>query len=81
MNCWRRMPRSSIGCAGIASRSPNIILLLVTNPLDAMVHVARQVSGLSKSRVLGMAGADTARLRSFVAEELHVPGRMCRRWC
>jgi malate dehydrogenase len=56
-------------------RSPNIILLLVTNPLDAMVHVARQVSGLPKSRVLGMAGVlDTARLRSFVAEELHVPG-------
>ncbi|MBA5874481.1 MAG: malate dehydrogenase [Nitrospira sp. CR1.2] len=59
----------------LVSRSPNIILLLVTNPLDAMVHVARQVSGLSKSRVLGMAGVlDTARLRSFVAEELDVPG-------
>jgi len=59
----------------LVSRSPNIILLLVTNPLDAMVHVARQVSGLPKSRVLGMAGVlDTARLRSFVAEELHVPG-------
>ncbi len=59
----------------LVSRSPNIILLLVTNPLDAMVHVARQVSGLSKSRVLGMAGVlDTARLRSFVAEELHVFG-------
>lgn len=59
----------------LVSRSPNIILLLVTNPLDAMVHVARQVSGLSKSRVLGMAGVlDTARLRSFVAEELHVSG-------
>ena len=40
-----------------------------------MVHVARQVSGLPKSRVLGMAGVlDTARLRSFVAEELNVPG-------
>lgn len=59
----------------LVSRSPNIILLLVTNPLDAMVHVARQVSGLPKSRVLGMAGVlDTARLRSFVAEELHVSG-------
>ncbi len=59
----------------LVSRSPNIILLLVTNPLDAMVHVARQVSGLSKSRVLGMAGVlDTTRLRSFVAEELHVSG-------
>ena len=59
----------------LVSRSPNIILILVTNPLDAMVHVARQVSGLPKSRVLGMAGVlDTARLRSFVAEELNVPG-------
>ena len=59
----------------LVSRSPNIILLLVTNPLDAMVHVAQQVSGLPKSRVLGMAGVlDTARLRSFVAEELNVPG-------
>lgn len=59
----------------LVSRSPNIILILVTNPLDAMVHVARKVSGLPKSRVLGMAGVlDTARLRSFVAEELDVPG-------
>ena len=59
----------------LVARSPNIILILVTNPLDAMVHVARQVSGLPKSRVLGMAGVlDTARLRSFVAEELNVPG-------
>ncbi len=59
----------------LVSRSPNIILILVTNPLDAMVHVARKVSGLPKSRVLGMAGVlDTARLRSFVAEELRVPG-------
>ena len=59
----------------LVARSPNIILILVTNPLDAMVHVARQVSGLPKSRVLGMAGVlDTARLRAFVAEELNVPG-------
>ena len=60
----------------LVARSPKIILILVTNPLDAMVHVARQVSGLPKSRVLGMAGVlDTARLRAFVAEELNVPGR------
>ena len=59
----------------LVKRSPNIILILVTNPLDAMVHVARQVSHLPKSRVLGMAGVlDTARLRSFVAEELNVSG-------
>lgn len=59
----------------LISRSPDVILLLVTNPLDAMVHVALQVSKFPKSRVLGMAGVlDTARLRAFIAEELGVPG-------
>jgi malate dehydrogenase len=59
----------------LVSRSTNVILILVTNPLDAMVHVARRVSGLSKSRVLGMAGVlDSARMRAFIAAELSVPG-------
>jgi malate dehydrogenase len=59
----------------IISRSPGCILILVTNPLDAMVHVARKVSGLPKSKVLGMAGVlDSARLRAFIAEELQVAG-------
>jgi len=59
----------------LVSRSPNVILILVTNPLDAMVHVARRVSGLPKSRVMGMAGVlDSARMRSFIAAELSVPG-------
>lgn len=59
----------------LVSRSPNIILILVTNPLDAMVHVALQTSGLPKSRVLGMAGVlDSARMRTFIAEALDVPG-------
>ncbi len=59
----------------LVSRSPNIILILVTNPLDAMVHVARRVSGLPKARVLGMAGVlDSARMRAFIAAELSVPG-------
>lgn len=59
----------------LVSRSPDIILILVTNPLDAMVHVARRVSGLSKSRVIGMGGVlDSARMRSFIAAELNVPG-------
>lgn len=61
--------------SALVSRSPNVILILVTNPLDAMVHVARRVSGLSKSRVLGMAGVlDSARMRAFIAAELSVPG-------
>lgn len=59
----------------IISRSPACILILVTNPLDAMVHVARKVSGLPKSKVLGMAGVlDSARMRAFIAEELKVAG-------
>ena len=56
------------------SRSPNIILILVTNPLDAMVHMALRVSGLPKSKIIGMAGVlDSARMRTFIAEELNVP--------
>lgn len=59
----------------LVARSPQIILILVTNPLDAMVHVARKVSGLPKSRVIGMAGVlDSARMRTFIARELQVPG-------
>ncbi len=59
----------------LVSRSPDVILILVTNPLDAMVHVARRVSGLPKSRVLGMAGVlDSARMRTFIATELGVQG-------
>jgi malate dehydrogenase len=57
----------------LVSRSPNIILILVTNPLDAMVHVAHSVSGLPKSRIIGMAGVlDSARMRTFIAAELNV---------
>ena len=55
------------------SRSPDCILLIVTNPLDAMAQRAFQVSGFPKNRVVGMAGIlDTARLRSFLAQELDV---------
>jgi malate dehydrogenase len=53
--------------------SPNSILMMVTNPLDAMCHVARKVSGFSKNRIVGMAGVlDTARFRTFIAEKLDV---------
>ncbi len=58
----------------LVKRSPEIILVLVTNPLDAMTYVAHKVSGLPKQRVLGMAGVlDSARFRSFIAEALNVP--------
>jgi malate dehydrogenase len=50
--------------------SPDAIVLVVTNPLDAMCHVAKDVSGLPKERVFGMAGIlDTARFRTFIAWE------------
>jgi malate dehydrogenase len=53
--------------------SPNCILVIVTNPLDAMCHVAYQVSGFPKNRVIGMAGVlDSARFRAFVSEALDV---------
>jgi malate dehydrogenase len=53
--------------------SPNCILIVVTNPLDAMCHVAHRVSGFPKQRVIGMAGIlDTARFRTFVAQALKV---------
>jgi len=53
--------------------SPNCILIVVTNPLDAMCHVAHRISGFPKHRVVGMAGIlDTARFRTFVAQALNV---------
>jgi malate dehydrogenase len=53
--------------------SPNCILVMVTNPLDAMAQAAWKMSGFSKNRVMGMAGVlDTARFRAFVAMELNV---------
>jgi len=56
-----------------ARHSPNAILVVVTNPLDAMVHVALEASGFPKRRVVGMAGVlDSARFRTFIAEELGV---------
>ncbi len=53
--------------------SPNAILIMVTNPLDAMAHAAYKISGFSKNRVIGMAGVlDSARMSAFVAAELNV---------
>ena len=50
------------------SRSPDAIVVVVTNPLDAMCHVAKAASGLPRERVFGMAGVlDTARFRTFIA--------------
>ena len=56
-----------------AKQSPDAILIVVTNPLDAMCHVAFKASGFPRERVIGMAGVlDSARFRTFIAEELGV---------
>jgi len=56
-----------------AKYSPNSILIIVTNPLDAMCQAAHEVSKFSKNRVIGMAGVlDSARFRTFIAQELKV---------
>lgn len=57
----------------VAKRSPEAIIIVVSNPLDAMTYVAHRESGFPKQRVMGMAGAlDSARLRAFIAMELGV---------
>ena len=57
----------------VVKYSPDCILIIVTNPLDAMAQTAFKVSGFSKNRVVGMAGIlDTARYRTFIAEALNV---------
>ena len=58
------------------AESPEAIIVVVTNPLDAMCHVAMTASGFPRERVIGMAGVlDSARFRSFIAEELGVSVR------
>jgi malate dehydrogenase len=57
--------------ANVAKHSPNAVLIVVSNPLDAMVYVAWKASGFPTQRVMGQAGVlDTARYRSFLAEEI-----------
>ncbi|MEJ5359737.1 MAG: malate dehydrogenase [Desulfobacterales bacterium] len=57
----------------VAARSPEAVLIIVSNPLDAMCHVAYEASGFPKQRVMGMAGVlDSARFRAFIAMELNV---------
>jgi malate dehydrogenase len=59
--------------AETARRSPTAILIVVTNPLDAMAQLALRRSGFPKHRVIGMAGVlDSARFRTFIAQELDV---------
>ncbi len=57
----------------LVKHSPDTIIIVVSNPLDVMVQVAKDASGLPHEKVMGMAGIlDTARFRAFIAEELNV---------
>jgi len=60
----------------VKATSPNAIIIVVSNPLDVMCYVAKEVTGFPRERVLGMAGVlDTARYRAFLAEALDVSVR------
>ncbi|WP_111670673.1 malate dehydrogenase [Algoriphagus litoralis] len=60
----------------VVKYSPNAIIIVVSNPLDVMTYQAHLTSGLSRNKVIGMAGIlDTARYRAFLAEELNVSGK------
>src|ERR671937_1530844 len=57
----------------VVANSPNCIIIVVSNPLDAMAQAAFKISGFPRERVIGMAGVlDSARFRTFIAEELNV---------
>lgn len=59
--------------AEVSKHSPDAILIIVSNPLDAMCHVAYDTCGFPKNRVIGMAGVlDSARFRAFISMELNV---------
>jgi malate dehydrogenase len=58
---------------GIKAHAPNACVIVITNPLDAMVWLMQQVTGFNPAKVVGMAGVlDTARYRAFLAEALNV---------
>ncbi len=60
----------------VVKYSPDCIIIMVTNPLDAMAQLAYHTSGFPRHRVIGMAGVlDTARFRTFIAQELNVSVR------
>lgn len=64
---------------GIAKYSPNAIVIMVSNPLDAMTYVALKASGFDRSRVIGMAGIlDSSRMASFIQEKLGYGGGQIR---
>jgi malate dehydrogenase len=65
--------------SGVAKYSPNAVIIMVSNPLDAMTYVALKESGFDRSRVLGMAGIlDSSRMASFIQEKLGYGGGQIR---
>ncbi|EKD41897.1 MAG: hypothetical protein ACD_73C00456G0001, partial [uncultured bacterium] len=61
---------------GIKQNAPNAFVVVISNPLDAMVYTMKKITGFPKNRVVGMAGVlDSARFRAFVADELDVSVR------
>lgn len=63
-------------CKGIKEHSPHSVVIIVSNPLDAMAYVAKEELQFPRNRVIGMAGVlDSARFRTFIAEELNVSVR------
>jgi malate dehydrogenase len=70
---WKNEEIVSQVTSEVVKRSPNSILVIVSNPLDAMCEVARRVSKFPRQRVIGMAGVlDSARMRAFISMELNV---------
>jgi malate dehydrogenase len=70
---WKNEEIVSQVTSEVVKRSPNSILVIVSNPLDAMCEVARRVSKFPRERVIGMAGVlDSARMRAFISMELNV---------
>ena len=60
----------------VLATSPDTIIIVVSNPMDAMAHVAQKVTGFPHNRVIGMGGVlDTSRMRSFISLETGVPPR------
>lgn len=63
-------------CQGVGQYAPNSVVIVVSNPLDAMAYVAKQVLNFPRERIIGMAGVlDTARFKSFIAEAANVSVR------
>ena len=74
MICWESTAKLCERVSeNIAKYAPNSFLIVITNPLDAMVTLAKRVTGFPKNRVVGQAGVlDSSRYRTFIAQELNV---------